>query len=588
MHISNVCKTSKKRYISLILLFFYIISISLGTVSASQDNYMPSINVDLYIKSDGSLHVKKVIHYAFNEADYNYKDYDIETEQNPENLKVSFQGAYVNYNIYNNSPGSRISMFFYSDPEKITPAVNKNVNVIIEYDLKQAITFYTDNAFLQYKLADDHSHQYIGNVNANMHLKSSNVKYWLNTSTSVKNSSWNGNNLRITAQYILEGTPLEINMIIPKNQFDAHPKNGLIVNESILSEIERNKTNYQFQQSFQNNMDSVNSFLGFLMLLSLFIPVFIYLRYGREPKIDYSTKYEMDLPTDDPPAIVNAVCAGDPKKIGVPNLNGFRATIMDLIDRNYLILNDMPYGEDYDASGSLFLEINPDYDPDTLWEFEIQVLNFLKEYEQDGIISMDLISDSLAYVNSSRFFKSTYRNWRNEVKKTLLAGDSFKNSFYSKGDTYLKFFGFLGLIPIIVVFTVVRSSKSASLNLFSGTFILCALILGVVSVISLILPQRIAGQWTPYGREYYEKWKSFKRYVEDYSLIKNYSPESVKIWNKYLVYATALGAADGVRKTMELTFPKDQLQRNDVYLYHKTAEIRRSFLKNKDSRYDSN
>lgn len=588
MHISNVCKTSKKRYISLILLFFYIISISLGTVSASQDNYIPSINVDLYIKSDGSLHVKKVIHYAFNEADYNYKDYDIETEQNPENLKVSFQGAYVNYNIYNNSPGSRISMFFYSDPEKITPAVNKNVNVIIEYDLKQAITFYTDNAFLQYKLADDHSHQYIGNVNANMHLKSSNVKYWLNTSTSVKNSSWNGNNLRITAQYILEGTPLEINMIIPKNQFDAHPKNGLIVNESILSEIERNKTNYQFRQSFQNNMDSVNSFLGFLMLLSLFIPVFIYLRYGREPKIDYSTKYEMDLPTDDPPAIVNAVCAGDSKKIGVPNLNGFRATIMDLIDRNYLLLNDMPYGEDYDASGSLFLEINPDYDPDTLWEFEIQVLNFLKEYEQDGIISMDLISDSLAYVNSSRFFKSTYRNWRNEVKKTLLAGDSFKNSFYSKGDTYLKFFGFLGLIPIIVVFTVVRSSKSASLNLFSGTFILCALILGVVSVISLILPQRIAGQWTPYGREYYEKWKSFKRYVEDYSLIKNYSPESVKIWNKYLVYATALGAADGVRKTMELTFPKDQLQRNDVYLYHKTAEIRRSFLKNKDSRYDSN
>ena len=335
-------------------------------------------------------------------------------------------------------------------------------------------------------------------------------------------------------------------------------------------------------------IDANNYFISVLMILISFMPIFIYLMYGREPKIDYSTKYEMDLPTDDPPAIVNAVCAGDPKKIGVPNLNGFRATIMDLIDRNYLILNDMPYGEDYDASGSLFLEINPDYDPDTLWEFEIRVLNFLKEYEQDGIISMDLISDSLAYVNSSRFFKSTYRTWRNEVKRTLMAGDSFKNSFYSRGDDYLKFFGFLGLIPIIVVFTVVRSSKSASLNLFSGTFILCALILGLVSVISLILPQRIAGQWTPYGREYYEKWKSFKRYVEDYSLIKNYSPESVKIWNKYLVYATALGAADGVRKTMELTFPKDQLQRNDVYLYHKTFEIRRSFLENKDSRYDSN
>ena len=332
---------------------------------------------------------------------------------------------------------------------------------------------------------------------------------------------------------------------------------------------------------------SVNYILAILLLLLSFIPLIIYLRYGREPKIDYSAKYEADLPTDDPPAIVNAVCAGDPKKIGVPNLNGFRATIMDLIDRNYLLLNDTPYGEDYDASGSLFLEINPNYDPNTLWEFEIQVLNFLKEYEQDGIISMDLISDSLAYVNSSRFFKSTYRNWRNEVKKTLLAGDSFNNSFYSKGDDYLKFFGFLGVMPSIALFAVIKSSKF-SFNLCSGTLILCILILGAVSVISLILPQKIAGQWTPYGREYYEKWKSFKRYIKDYSLIKNYSPESVKIWNKYMVYATALGTADGVRKTMELTFPKDQLQRNDVYLYHKTAEIRRSFLENKDSKSGSN
>ena len=332
---------------------------------------------------------------------------------------------------------------------------------------------------------------------------------------------------------------------------------------------------------------SVNYILASLLLSLSCIPLFIYLMYGREPKIDYNAKYETDLPTDDPPAIVNAVCAGDTKKIGVPNLNGFRATIMDLIDRNYLLLNNTPYGEDYDASGSLFMEINPDYDQDTLWEFEIQILNFLKEYEQEGIISMDLISDSLAYVNSSRFFKSTYRNWKKEVKKTLLAGDSFKNSFYSKGDDYLKFFGFLGLIPSIALFAS-TGSKSPFLKLFPGTLILCVLILGAVSFISLILPQRIAGQWTPYGREYYEKWKSFRRYVEDYSLIKNYSPESVKIWNKYLVYATALGAADGVRKTMELTFPKDQLQRNDVYLYHKTFEIRRSFLENKDSKSGSN
>ena len=116
---------------------------------------------------------------------------------------------------------------------------------------------------------------------------------------------------------------------------------------------------------------------------------------------------------------------------------------------------------------------------------------------------MDLISDSLAYVNSSRFFKSTYGNWKKEVKKTLLAGDSFKNSFYSKGDDYLKFFGFLGVIPSIALFAIIINSAKSSFRLFSGSLILCILILGAVSGISLILPQKIAGQWTTYGREYY-------------------------------------------------------------------------------------
>lgn len=265
----------------------------------------------------------------------------------------------------------------------------------------------------------------------------------------------------------------------------------------------------------------------------------------------------MDLPTDDPPAIVNAVCAGDPKRIGVPNLNGFRATILDLIDRNYLLLDEAPY-DDYDTSGSLFVRINPDYDPDTLWDFEETVMNFLKEYERDGIISMDLITESLGYVNSSRFFKYTYKNWKEEVKKAITDGN-FKEAFHSEGDKYLKAFGLLGIGSVIVFFRVAPSA-------FSGILILCMLVLGAVSVISLVLPQTIAGQWTSYGREYYEKWHSFKRYIKDYSLIKEYPPESVNVWNKYLVYATALGVADGVRQAMGLYFPQDQ-GNNDRLLY---------------------
>ncbi|MBI5679438.1 MAG: DUF2207 domain-containing protein [Methanobacterium sp.] len=287
-----------------------------------------------------------------------------------------------------------------------------------------------------------------------------------------------------------------------------------------------------------------------LILLGFFTPLFIYLKYGREPKIDYNAKYEMDLPTDDPPAIVNAVRAGD-LRFGFPNSDGFRATILDLIDRKYLFLKNW-HSNKVCYSDSILLEINPDYDPDTLWEFEVQVLNFLKEYEEDGIISMDLISESLKHIDNLGPFRYKYEAWREEVKDTLLEGNNFKEAFYSKGDKYLKIFGVLGIITALSLISYAVNFKS-----FSGTFILCALILWLVSAVSFLLPKKIAGQWTPYGKEYYERWQSFRRYIEDFSLMNEYSPESIKVWNKYLVYATALGAAKEVRKAMWLSLPEN-------------------------------
>lgn len=315
-------------------------------------------------------------------------------------------------------------------------------------------------------------------------------------------------------------------------------------------------------------------FLGLLLMIILVIPIFIHLYYVRKPKIDYNAKYETDLPTDDPPAIVNAICAGDPEIMGVPNLDGFRATILDLIDRNYIFLNES--GEN-NHSKKLFLEINPDYDISSLWGFEIGVLEFLKEHEDNGSISMNLISNSLDYYDSSdlssytydewhKAFESkinAYKKWEIEVEKTLIDENNFKDAFISKDRKYLKILGIFGTIiawGFIFYF--------ASFKLYSAILMLLALILWLESIIVFLLPERITCRWTPYGLEYYERWMNFKRYIKDFSLITEYPPESVKIWDKYLIYATALGAAHGVRRAMELSLPEKKLKKSDMYLYH--------------------
>ena len=321
------------------------------------------------------------------------------------------------------------------------------------------------------------------------------------------------------------------------------------------------------------NIDTQIYLVWVLLLLILAMPIFIYFYYIRKPKIDYIAEYETDLPTDDPPAIVNAVCAGDRETIGVPNLDGFRATILDLIDRNYIFLKS----ESSEANlKNLSLKINPNNDLSELWEFEKQVLEFLKKHEHNGFIPLDLITESMEYVDKGAYSNYTskwpsmfegnidaYIDWKNEVKRTLLEGNNFNDAFISNRHKYLKIFGVFGTI-IAWGFIFFHASFTS----FSGTMILLALILWLESIIIFLIPGRINYRWTPYGMEYFEKWMNFKRYIEDFSLIKEDPPESVKIWDQYLVYATALGAAERVRKAMEFSLSDDKLKESDIYLYH--------------------
>ena len=64
---------------------------------------------------------------------------------------------------------------------------------------------------------------------------------------------------------------------------------------------------------------------------------------------------------------------------------------------------------------------------------------------------------------------------------------------------------------------------------------------------------------------------NFKKFLKDNSLIKEHPPESIVIWNKYLVYGTALGVADEVYESMKLYKPdvyEDDYYYSDLYRFH--------------------
>ncbi len=172
----------KKIYLSLLIISLLLIT-SLDAASAADGSYtIPFINMDIYPQEDGSIHVKETLHYSFS-GTFNgiYRDIPLSGTQQLQNIKVSSQGAYSRYELINNGDIQQIKVYLYSDAQMTTPITDRDVDVVIEYDLTHIVKFYNDIAELHYKLIGEQWEADIGQLNANIHLKSTErVEYWLN------------------------------------------------------------------------------------------------------------------------------------------------------------------------------------------------------------------------------------------------------------------------------------------------------------------------------------------------------------------------------------------------------------------------
>ena len=63
----------------------------------------------------------------------------------------------------------------------------------------------------------------------------------------------------------------------------------------------------------------------------------------------------------------------------------------------------------------------------------------------------------------------------------------------------------------------------------------------LISNVLILIFDRILLLRTPKAKEDYVKWMKFKKYLDEYTLIKDYPLEGIKLLDDYLVYSVALG-----------------------------------------------
>ena len=550
-----------KKAFCIILLIFVLFS-ALSVVSADDDKSysIDQAFLELTVGSNGLLHVEEVYDYSF-DGSFNgvYRDIPLKDWEHIENITVNTTGAYSVTKVTHENGKEHLKIYLYADEAHTKQISDTEVYVYISYDLVNTVTLFNDIAGLQYKLWGEDWDVGIGALTAVVHLpgNTSNT-YYLNPQEYNSTSYLTGDTISLTSTHIPSGEFYELLVLMPLSDFE-NATYARQVHEDGKEKIMHNLEDSINGRNFWNTTYLV---LGLLALISPLAGIVIYLRHGREPKVDYDGIYEREPPTSDPPAVVNALIdnSGD---IGTPNMKGFEATILDLINRKVFSLNTEKDSET--DINDLYLTLHKE-NYDNLDIQEQTVFDILAMFADDNnVVNMSNLNADLSYESNAKLFMEEFETWQKDVKHEYLDSEILETYFNDTGSSMMNEIGVIGILIGIGIFLL-----GLFTNLHNGIFAIGGgIVLAIFSFIVVMLPEDIFGQWTEKGRVFYLKWNNFKNFLKDNSLINEHPPESIVVWKQYLIYGAALGVADEVYEAMKLQEKNvDSILDDDVFLYH--------------------
>ncbi|MBN2488456.1 MAG: DUF2207 domain-containing protein [Methanosarcinaceae archaeon] len=543
----------KYTFIFLFLSFFVLFT---SSVSA-RDYTIESDKINIDIDSNGIVHVEEYITYTF---DGTYREVFRRVYPPP--------GGSIE-NIQGHCEGGTFSVVPIPDGYELVGRLPSptpdDITFVISYDYYRGIIVYDDVSEFHYKLWGEEWEKPLTELTATISFpagEGDDIQYWLHPNDYTRQSHLEESVINIETGKIPSESWYEIRTVFPRI-ISPDPNFVSIENENGLEKILAIEKKYESDQGIVKIIYYLTILLAATVLL---FPFYIYFKYGREPNIDYSALYERELPTDSKPAVVNAIVKS---KVGIPTMDGFVATVMDLVYRDYISLHDVRSNKKYlgildHEVEDVVIEINKNADVSDLQDFELDVFSLLKKYTSAGSIPWSQLKAALG--KDTEFFEFMH-GWNKKVKDKIKV-DKF---FISRGN--IKIFIFNAIV-IIIAFLVLRiitgiyppvqfPVASNVLNM-----IIFIMIIGFALTIFAAVNEKSFGRWTPEGRLFSKRWDNFEKYLADFSALKEHPPESIKIWDYYMVYAVALGVAEKALKNMSIVVPSEQFSHSHFYVIY--------------------
>lgn len=423
---------------------------------------------------------------------------------------------------------------------------NSSTYFYIEYLLGNVVVMHEDIAEVYFNFVGDMFDDDINKYKLRVVLPDKTkelVRVWahgpLNGNVSPikdENGYYYGGYLEINDLY--SNTPVDMRLTFDKNLILVdHPylkKSEVLALDKIL-EVENLRADKANKEREKAKFFMYGSYaLGsvYLVLLVLLF-VYIYIKYDKELKTNFDMEYNREFINDYD--VTNIEYLFD-KKI---TEKAFSTSILNLIYKKNIKI------EQIDKKDYKLIKVNTD----NVSESEEYLMKMI--FDNIGNKEYVLLSQIKKYAKevhgTTSEFLTSFTTWQNKV-----TSESIKNNFY-ESNTKIKVLGVLFSLVGYLVFYVM--GRFNGFNLFSIIIFICAL---VFMIYVLIFNKR-----TKRGAEDYQKWKAFKRFLEDFGRFDEKELPEIVLWERYLVYANIFGIADKVGKTMKIKF--NEINTNNQY-----------------------
>lgn len=584
MKIKSIFLNKNLKIFILFIVTLFLLILTKNVYADSNDYNIESYTINANLQDNGNMHVEELIKYKFNNyvngvyRDILYKYTFNGQKDNLEPTSSRYQASNVNgvfvyvsdtgfdnmqpYGIQDESMLKDGDSNQYSLQNILRDGYRKYVKVYMPtneeeyryvkyiYDIYDVGVKYNDASEIYWNFVGKDWDDVLNNLTINFYwgqnLNKSDVYVYPHSYADINNLNIYDDHVTLSYNSVSSNTAVDARVVMPSDVLKSATKTITEnYNYQQLDNIEK-----QIQKQKENRTKSlvIQGFsIIYIIIFSICLVVAsIKVRLKNKKsikKVDYYTDLPEGFNLDEVKVIVDT-------SIGIYDPKLFLSTVLDLINNKYLILDEQKKvktvfnSSDYDY----YIKLNTDKTFSNLSDYELEIISILFNTNKTTIKYKDLskITNEQIELNErikelSAEGKSDYRIYLSDRKK------EYQEKFYQKNFSKLLKTLVFGSIIYLIITLVNMFIIDPTDNISSTYMIVMGLVFLYVFVFDLAFVLSAYNLKQEYA-DAYNKFIGLKKYLKDYSLIKDRYPIEIVLWEKYMVYATLFGEAKKVLK----------------------------------------